>query len=386
MSSVFSGYVIRVLAVAALLSVHWRLVMAESITDGMSKGPDFTLKVTIDGRPVIGFMELGRMFPDPQPAERKTAFDKEFDKALIPVKRGQRLYFKVGFEKAPGVFVDVTMDPDLHVDFSLQQMQRPTATEILVEPERGAPLIMRDGIIEMSVAFRLRPSGKVGYNRILFKLIPASEDFEVQGLTNNQKSNDTDRGSRPTGSAAQPQPKLSGIRELRPEIWPQLLKLPGIPVKSGPNDLTRLIVLFDPNCPPCAQLWQRLYRADSRYQTLPSLWVPVAYMRDDSLGKAAHLLTTGTREALAHNFDGFDFKARVGRAPVIDVTPSLRAAIERNKEWWQKIIPATPLILFREADGRAFYHAGAPSSSENLEALLNRLAPVRLPDFKDNHQ
>lgn len=298
----------------------------------------------------------------------------------VPVKAGESYRLRVDLATKDKKWKDITKSPYVKFSTSKSHAVQISPTGLLQVRAKALPGHVETshlGLASIWVEY-ITPDNQIGFGGFSIDVQPC-DTSGCDTLASNDRSPNT-KQEQITSSPTQP--TLTGARELRSETWPQLLKLPGILVKSGPNDLIRLIVLFDPNCPPCAQLWQRLYRIDSRYKTLPSLWVPVAYMRDDSVGKAAYLLTTGTREALTQNFDGFDFKARVGRAPVINVTPSIHVAIERNKEWWQKIIPATPLILFREADGRAFYHAGTPSSVEAFDALLNRLAPVRLPNFE----
>lgn len=141
-------------------------------SETVSKKPDFILRVTVDGKRATGFMELALQFPDTDNGSwRKPLFDKAFDAATIKVKKGQRLRLKVEIER-DGKLDDVTADPNLYVDFLLDQMQRVSPTDILVQPESDAPLVKDRGLIEMTLAYQVQPGGKVGYNQILFELVP----------------------------------------------------------------------------------------------------------------------------------------------------------------------------------------------------------------------
>jgi thiol:disulfide interchange protein DsbG len=175
--------------------------------------------------------------------------------------------------------------------------------------------------------------------------------------------------------------RISGRKELQPEAWANLKTLQGIEIKSKPNDLIQLIIFFDPNCPHCAELWQRLYGKEAKQKQMASLWIPVAYMKKDSEGRAAYLLDHATRPALAANFEAFDQAARSGAAPVAITTPQVNTIIKRNMAFWQKLFPATPLIVFRTQSNQTFLQIGL-SPAEQFEQLLQLIPSASLDGFQ----
>jgi hypothetical protein len=135
--------------------------------------PDYALMISVDGKRAIGSMDLAAKYPDSdlQLKDKKGTFERDFDASVIPVTRGQRLNIKIELDKN-GTHVDVTRDRNLYVEFSLGQMRRVSPDEILVEPSEDAPLRKDAGLIEMVVAYRAAADSKVGYNQILFRIVP----------------------------------------------------------------------------------------------------------------------------------------------------------------------------------------------------------------------
>ena len=171
-----------------------------------------------------------------------------------------------------------------------------------------------------------------------------------------------------------------GQTSLPSDTWPQLKTLTGIKVANKPTDIVQLIVLFDANCPHCAELWSHLYGKESRYQQVVSLWAPVAYVNKDSLGKAASLLNANSSQALANNFENFDYSRRSGAAKSVEITSSMRRSLDRNTSTWKKIMSATPLLIYKTRDGQVLVQVGlAPKI--RLDELLEKLAPGALQNF-----
>lgn len=171
-----------------------------------------------------------------------------------------------------------------------------------------------------------------------------------------------------------------GQNPLPPDTWPQLKTFTGIKIANKPGDMVQLVVLFDANCPHCAKLWSHIYGKDSRHQNITSLWAPVVYMKKDSAGKAAELLTANSRHALADNFEKFDFKERSGAAVPIDVSSNLRISLDRNTNTWQKLMAATPLLIYKTKEGTVLTQIGLPPEAR-LNAVLDSLAPNTLQGF-----
>ena len=171
-----------------------------------------------------------------------------------------------------------------------------------------------------------------------------------------------------------------GQSTLPADTWWQLNTLTGIQISKKPTDIVQLIVLFDANCPHCAKLWLYLYGKGSRYQQVVSLWVPVAYVNKDSIGKAASLLNSNSSQALANNFENFDYGHRSGAAIPAGVTSSMRLSLDRNNSTWEKIMAATPLLIYKTRDGQVMTQVGLPPQIR-LNDLLEKLAPSSLQNF-----
>lgn len=171
-----------------------------------------------------------------------------------------------------------------------------------------------------------------------------------------------------------------GQASLPADTWPQLKTLTGIKIAEEPSDMVQLIVLFDANCPHCAELWLHIYGKTSRYRHVISLWAPVVYMNKNSAGKAAGLLNANSSLALADNFENFDYSRRSGAAASAEVTSSIRLSLDRNTRTWEKIMAATPLLIYKTRDGQVRTQTGLPSKAV-LDDLLDKLAPARLENF-----
>ena len=172
-----------------------------------------------------------------------------------------------------------------------------------------------------------------------------------------------------------------GQSTLPASTWPQLNTLTGIKISKESTDIVQLIVLFDANCPHCAELWRYLYGNDSHYKSVVSLWVPVAYVNKDSIGKAASLINSNSSQALRNNFENFDYKQRSGAAVAIGVTSSMRLSLDRNMSTWEKIMAATPLLIYATKDGQVLTQVGLPPKNR-LNQLLENLSPSTLQNYR----
>jgi thiol:disulfide interchange protein DsbG len=172
-----------------------------------------------------------------------------------------------------------------------------------------------------------------------------------------------------------------GQKTLSNEVWQRVLSLPAIEVKTVKENRLQAVVFFDPNCPHCAKLWTRLYADKSPYKGVATRWVPVAYMNEQSIGRAATLLSTPSRQALAQNFDGFDFANRQGGAAVASVTLDMRAQFQRTQSVWSQLGAATPLIVYLAKDGTVKSQLGLTPETE-FSVMMQTLVPARLDEFK----
>lgn len=162
--------------------------------------------------------------------------------------------------------------------------------------------------------------------------------------------------------------------------WLAAQRLDGLKL-ANPDELTQIIFFVDPNCPACASLWAWFDATPRR--SLASLWVPVAYMKPSSAARAVALLRAADPySALGRNYGkGFDHAAWEGAIEAAqDITPSEQVQLNGNRRFWVGLFGATPLVLYRQADGSAWQAVGLPRGG--LDALLPKLAAPKLQTYQ----
>ena len=288
---------------------------------------------------------------------------------------GSRLKLKVEAVSLDGKREDITNSKFLNISTTDYVLNLCNNRELCVWPKdespdaRSEPPTLRYGHGRVEVEY-ITPDGKIGFNGFAVDILPVHPSDTLPIVTPNKD-----------GAAKAPPAQRPAGKELLPTAWKDLKTLHGIEVKAQPDDLIQLIIFFDPNCPVCADLWRRLYGKDSKQQQISSLWIPVTYMHETSLGKAVYLLNQRSRQALAQNFEAFDDQARQGNAPTAPVMPQSRQAIERNTAYWKKLYGATPLIVYRTPEQKTYLQIGLPKQPE-FEALLKELPPPRLGAYR----
>ena len=128
---------------------------------------------------------------------------------------------------------------------------------------------------------------------------------------------------------------------------------------------TVLYVFFDANCYYCHLTWKALQPYVKA--GLQVRWVPVAYQKPTSLGRAAAIMQAPDRAAaLRANESGYDTAQYDGAiAPLSDVPPKLSAQIEANTELMQAFgAPGTPALVWKDRAGVIRVKAGVPRLSE----------------------
>jgi len=286
----------------------------------------------------------------------------------VPIRAGTSFQLKVNLVKGSGNRVDITNSPytkySVSSTHSVELTNGGKVSVHSVAPE-GMVSTAHLGISSIWVEY-VTTDGMIGFNGFDIDVKAAgSSELVVPPVTH-----------APSVTADQ---RLAN-KELLPNAWQELKSLQGIEVKTKPSDLVQLIILFDPNCPICAELWQRLYGKDSKHKVITSLWVPVAYMQKSSMEKAGHLLDLHSRQALSKNFDEFEKKTQHSNTPADSVTPQMRRGIERNSAYWRKLFEATPLIVYRTPDQKAYLQIGLPPQDQ-FETLLKQLPPSKLDSF-----
>lgn len=137
-------------------------------------------------------------------------------------------------------------------------------------------------------------------------------------------------------------------------------------VHEGAADPKRVLyVFFDANCYYCHLTWKALQPYEK--EGLQVRWVPVAYQRPTSLGRAAAIMQARDRAAALRanesRYDAAQFDG--GIAPWHDVPAKLSAQIEANTELMQAFgAPGTPALVWKEPAGAIRVKAGVPRLSE----------------------
>ncbi len=136
-----------------------------------------------------------------------------------------------------------------------------------------------------------------------------------------------------------------------------------------------IYVIFDPNCPYCSVAY-RAFRQHGDSGT-EFRWVPVAYLRPDSAGRAAALLDAPDPvKALEDNETKFDEASHQGGiAPSASVSSAVSSQLERNDKIMQRIgSNATPTILWKDDAGRVHDYEGLPPP-DMLAEIMGIAAP-----------
>lgn len=78
------------------------------------------------------------------------------------------------------------------------------------------------------------------------------------------------------------------LQVLPGSAWAALQASPSIPVGLAPGQPANVYVIFDANCPYCADLYRRLQ--GNTFRSIGMRWAPVAFMKQDSAAIADALL------------------------------------------------------------------------------------------------
>lgn len=125
------------------------------------------------------------------------------------------------------------------------------------------------------------------------------------------------------------------------------------------NPKSVIYVIIDPNCVFC----HYFYLAVQPYQAagLQVRWIPVGFLRPDSVNKAAQILKEGGKA-----LDAQQAAYNTPQMPKgIEVTPELQAKLDANQELMREAqMSGTPGILYKDAAGNVVKKVGMPMLSE----------------------
>ena len=142
-----------------------------------------------------------------------------------------------------------------------------------------------------------------------------------------------------------------------------------------------MYVYFDPNCIYCHELYDHLQKYIRAGQVTVS-WIPVAFLKRDSVGKAEAILAApDPARALARNEEGFDEASEEGAiAPAVNPATAVVAAIYFNTRLLSGTGRlATPTLVFADRTQGVQIIPGMP---QNMGPIIRNL--VSLPAVPGN--
>jgi thiol:disulfide interchange protein DsbG len=144
-------------------------------------------------------------------------------------------------------------------------------------------------------------------------------------------------------------------------LWSQLEKAAQIVTGPVNNQKSEIYIFVDPNCPYCHLLW----RALRPYETagLQIHWIEVAFLREDSAGKAAALLTSSDK-ARALEFSQTSFE-RGGIRPLTSIPENVSKRLADNLVLMHLFgFLGVPGIVCKDSKGMIQTRSGMPRISD----------------------
>jgi thiol:disulfide interchange protein DsbG len=129
-----------------------------------------------------------------------------------------------------------------------------------------------------------------------------------------------------------------------------------------------IYVLFDPQCPHCAELWTA---SQPLIGKLKMVWMPVAFLHHSSAPQGALLLSASNPAATMSEHEAL-LSSRKGGLPVpAEVDAGLIAKVKANTELLQKLgVDSVPFIVYRNRKTGAYgSHAGSVSTEQLLQMV-----------------
>ncbi|WP_240655802.1 thioredoxin fold domain-containing protein [Paraburkholderia phosphatilytica] len=152
---------------------------------------------------------------------------------------------------------------------------------------------------------------------------------------------------------------------------------------TGSAVKTTIYVFMDPNCIFCHFTWKALQPYEAA--GLQVHWIPLAFLKPDSPGKAAALLQSSDGPALLKTLEThYSVKTESGGiAPLPSIPPAARSKLDANLQTFQDLgFQGTPTIIYQASGGRWADLQQMPKLSL-LPAMLNLPAqPETDPELK----
>jgi thiol:disulfide interchange protein DsbG len=161
----------------------------------------------------------------------------------------------------------------------------------------------------------------------------------------------------------QPKPRYAS----NPERGAQFLELEKaeVVVEGAKEAQSVLYVFFDPNCFYCHLTWKALQPYEK--VGLQVRWVPVAYQKPSSVGRAAAIMEAPDRAAALRenelNYDRAHFDG--GIKPMDKPQAPITTQLQANTQLMRKFgVPATPVLVWKDSNGNVQLKPGVPRLSQ----------------------
>jgi thiol:disulfide interchange protein DsbG len=157
------------------------------------------------------------------------------------------------------------------------------------------------------------------------------------------------------------------------------------PASAADRKSRTLYVFFDANCWYCHLTWKALQHYERA--GLQVRWIPVAYQKESSFGRAAAIMNAPDRAAaLRENETGYRAASYDGAIAPAAVSKDLKAQLVTNTMLMQQMgAPGTPLLVWKDAQGAVRTRVGMPRLSQ-LPAITGlprqRIEDPELADFR----
>jgi len=158
-------------------------------------------------------------------------------------------------------------------------------------------------------------------------------------------------------------------------------------ISEGAKDArSELYVFFDPNCYYCHLTWKALQPYEN--VGLQVRWVPVAYQKPSSVGRAAAIMEARDRKtAMRENESNYDSAHYDGGIKPMDKPPvRLTAQLQANIRLMQEFgAPGTPLLVWKDKNGKVQTKIGVPRLSQLPQITALPEQKVTDPELANFH-
>lgn len=133
---------------------------------------------------------------------------------------------------------------------------------------------------------------------------------------------------------------------------------------------------FDPNCPYCHRVYDRIKKIRPDFPDVQIRWVPLGMLSGSSKTKAAAIIQANDPLAAFHqsesNYGFMDNDTGGGIAPAKTVLPATQTILDENLSILQGAnLYGIPVVVFQADDGKAFYFSGERTEQQLREILAH---------------